>query len=56
MSGWEIALTETLLRQLNITTLDVGALLAAPRSGGASAAPTIDMFKCRRYKQKCDYE
>jgi hypothetical protein len=29
---------------------DVGALLAAPRLGGASAAPTIDMFNCRRNK------
>jgi hypothetical protein len=27
---------------------DVGALLAAPRLGGASAAPTIDMFNCAR--------
>src|SRR6266508_5642939 len=37
-----------LLRQLNIITLDVGALLAAPRLGGASAAPTIDIFNCLR--------
>jgi GT2 family glycosyltransferase len=27
---------------------DVGALLAAPQSGRASAAPTIDMLNCRR--------
>jgi hypothetical protein len=39
-----------LFRQLNITNHDEGALLAAPRLGGASAAPTIDMLDCRRNK------
>jgi hypothetical protein len=35
-----------LLRQLNITTHDAGALLAGLRLGGASTAPIIDMFYC----------
>jgi hypothetical protein len=46
-AGGKVKLQHT---DFTITTHDVGALLAAPRLGGASAAPTINMFNCRSNK------